>query len=303
MIRESAVTLLIASVLLAGCIGSQQLSENSTLQLASSPSGAEVYLDSQYQGTTPSTISGVAPGNHTLEFRSTGYTGWKSAIAIPSGTAYYFAALTAGTVQQVSQPVSGPTTAIPVSVTVRASKEQMIVGDANVFSGIATGTESVTLTLFGPGFYTSGVVLNQVKPNAIDSWTYTWNPGTSIQSGTYTIVVADAAKTVQNRAEFSVIGNGQVTITPSSYAVSRGNIITFSGRCTTGAQKVQISLVGPERFTSGVDLGTFAVTADKTWSFRYTVDSTMPTGVYTIYAFDVPKTTSGSTQFTVGFAS
>ena len=60
-------------------------------------------------------------------------------------------------------------------------------------------------------------------------------------------------------------------------------------------------LYGPDRFSSGVELGTFSVLADKTWSFRYTLDTTMPTGIYTIYVYDVPKTASGRTQFTVGY--
>ena len=169
----------------------------------------------------------------------------------------------------------------------------MIIGDTNTFSGTATGTGSVTLTLFGPGYYANGIVLEQVKPDSVNEWSYTWNPGTAIQSGTYTIVADDAGKTVSDRVQFTAIGDGVVTVTPSSYAVGTGETLTLSGRCTTGARNVEIVLFGPERFASGVDLGTIPVTADKTWSFRYTTDSTMPAGIYTIYASDVPKTAHG----------
>jgi hypothetical protein len=62
-------------------------------------------------------------------------------------------------------------------------------------------------------------------------------------------------------------------------------------------------LYGPERFSSGVEMGTLSVMADKTWSFKYNLDTTMPTGLYTMYVYDIPKTASSTTQFTVGYAS
>ena len=301
MMREILVLALV-SILLAGCISSQP-AEKGTLQLTSSPAGAEIYLDNQYRGTTPSTIDGVEYGSHTLEYRSKGYNSWKDTITVLSGTSHYFAALTAHPGSEPGADKSPTATAVPTAVTVRVSRDQMIVGDTNTFSGTATGTSSVILTLFGPGYYTDGIVLDQVKPGAADAWSYRWNPGAAIQSGTYTIVVSDAGKTVSDRSQFTAIGDGVVSVSPSSYAIGRGDSLTLSGRCSTGAPNVNLVLFGPERFASGVDLGTYSVMADETWSFRFTADSTMPTGVYTVYASDVPKTTSGSSQFTIGFAS
>jgi hypothetical protein len=302
MIREILVLIFI-TILLAGCITSQPAGKG-TIQLTSSPAGAEIYLDSQYKGTTPSTISEIEPGNHTLEFRSKAYKSWKAVIMVPSGTSNYFAALTAQPGTEPEAEISpAATTAAPLSVTIQAGKERMIVGDSNIFSGTATGMNNVALILYGPGYYANGIALGQVKVTANDAWSYTWNPGTAIQSGTYTIIASDAGTTVSDRVQFKVIGDGIVTVTPSNYALGRGDTVTLSGRCTTGAPEISLVLVGPERYTGGVDLGTFTVTAEQTWSFRYTTDSTMPTGVYTIYASDVPKTTSGSSQFTIGYAS
>ena len=79
--------------------------------------------------------------------------------------------------------------------------------------------------------------------------------------------------------------------------------MTFSGLCTTGAQNVFLVLYGPDKYSSGVDLGAISVMGDKTWSFKYNVDSSAPTGTYTINVYDIPKTTSSSTQFTVGYTS
>lgn len=302
MIRKFSV-LIVVSILLAGCTTSQP-AEKGTLQFTSSPSGAEIYLDNQYMGSTPSIISDIEPGNHTLEFRLRGYKNWKAAITVPSGTSNFFASLTGQPGSQQGTDISPEATAAaPVTVTIRVSRDRMIIGDSNTFSGIATGTSSVFLTLYGPGYYTNGVVLYQVSPNTIDAWSYTWNPGTKIQSGTYTIVAGDAGKTVSTRATFTVIGGGVLTVTPSSYAVGKGDTLTFSGRCTTGSPEVRLLLSGPDRFANGVSLGTVSVTADKTWSLRYTTDSSMPTGIYTISVSDVPQTNTGSSQFTLGYNS
>lgn len=302
MIRKFLV-LIVVSILLAGCITSQP-AEKGTLQFTSSPSGAEIYLDNQYMGSTPSFVSDIEPGNHTLEFRSRGYENWRDTITVPSGTSNFFASLKGQPGSQQGTDISPEATAAaPATVTIRVSRDRMIIGDANTFSGTATGTSSVFLTLYGPGYYTNGAVLYQVTPDAINAWSYTWNPGTKIQSGTYTIVASDAGKTVSDRATFTAIGNGIVTVTPNSYTVGKGDPLIFSGRCTTGAPTVRLVLVGPDRFDSGVTLGTVSVTADQTWSYRYTTDSSMPTGIYTIYASDVPETTSGSSQFTIGFNS
>jgi hypothetical protein len=302
MIRKILI-LIFVCILLAGCITSEP-AQKGTLQLTSQPAGAEIYLDNQYKGSTPSTLSDIEPGNHTLEFRSKGYKSWKSVITVLSGTTNYFAALTAQAGPEQGTDINpAATTAAPVAVTIRVSRERMVVGDSNVFSGTATGTSSVTLTLFGPGYYANGIVLNKVTPDAIGSWSYTWNPGTKIQSGAYTIIVNDAGKTVSERTTFTVTGNGVVSVTPSSYAVVRGETVILSGMCDTGASSVRVVLLGPDRFASGVDLGNFPVTADQTWSIRYTTDLSMPAGIYSVYVNDVPQTTSGSTQFTVGYAT
>jgi hypothetical protein len=294
------ISILVCCVLLSGCISSQ---EKGTLQLTSSPSGAQVYLDSQYQGSTPSTITNVEPGNHTLEFRYPGYQSWSTAILVSSGTSRYYAALTRLPDIQVPQEKYPLTITSPSQVTVQASKNTMIIGDSILFSGTSSGSDSVLLTLYGPGYYYYGVLLDKPNVNSVGSWSYTWNPGFSIQSGSYTLVVEDAKKTTSSRVEFSAVGGGVVSIAANSYAAAAGETITFSGQCTTGAQNVLLVLYGPARYSSGVELGSLSCLADKTWNFKYTLDNYMPTGSYTMYVYDIPKTTSSTTQFTVGFTS
>ena len=115
----------------------------------------------------------------------------------------------------------------------------------------------------------NGVQLIQASVRADGQWYYAWNPGFSLQSGSYTIVVTDASKTMSARAGFSVVGGGQVTVATSRYSYGIGDTVIFSGLCTTGARSVILTLTGPQQFTNGVSLGTQAVTADNLWNYRY----------------------------------
>lgn len=289
-------------VVLGGCV-SITGPATGTLSLSTSPSGADVYLDGQFRGSTPCTVADVATGQHTLEFRLAGHESFSQTITVPAGPSQYSAALLPLAVS--SSPVSSPDPAATpaASLTLRVGKETMIVGESNTFSGTAAGTNTVRLTLVGPGKYTTGVSLVQQNVDAAGEWGMTWTPGTALVPGTYTIVAEDAWKTIAERKNFKVIGGGIVSISPSSYAAARGQTLTFSGQCTTGAPNVKLALFGPGQFSSGVVFPEVAVDSGGLWSFRYKLDTTMPTGQYTMYVYDSPKTTSGSTQFTVGYAT
>lgn len=295
-------SILLCFALISGCLSSQEAAKG-TLRLTSSPSGAEIYLDNQFRGSTPVDISSVEQGNHTLEFRYPGYQSWAAAISVSAGTTNYFAALTPRPDIQGSEKNTSQTTVPPMKVTVQAVKPTFILGESMAFSGTAVGSKSVSLSIYGPGYYSDGVVLDQPKINSAGLWSYVWNPGFSLQSGTYTLVVVDESRTSSDKVEFNVIGGGEVTVASNSYSAARGETLIFSGRCTTGAQNILLVLYGPERFSGGVELGSVSVTADKTWNFKFALDNSMPTGHYTMYVYDIPRTSSSTTQFTVGFTS
>ncbi|MDD1700103.1 MAG: PEGA domain-containing protein [Methanoregula sp.] len=299
MTLKIVFSILVCFVIVSGCISGLDTAK-SNLQFTSSPSGAEVYINNQYRGSTPCTISDIETGNYTLEMRYPGYQTWSTGISVSSGSSNFYAALTPLLSQQ-PQNITPQITTPPVKITVQASRDTMIIGNSNSFSGTCTGCDSVELTLFGPGYYEQGVSLDQPKTNSVGSWSYTWNPGYSIQSGHYTLVANNPDKTTSDRVEFLVVGGGVVTIASSSYSADKGDTLKFSGQCTTGAHNVVLVLYGPERFSSGIELGTISVTADNSWSFKYTLDTSIPTGIYTMYAYDIPTTASSTTQFTVGF--
>ena len=63
MKRLLIISALIACVLITGCTSSQIVGKG-TLQFSSSPQGAQIYLDNQYQGTTPIPFLAYTP-EHT----------------------------------------------------------------------------------------------------------------------------------------------------------------------------------------------------------------------------------------------
>jgi hypothetical protein len=54
------------------------------LQVTSTPDGADIEIDGSFVGNTPSTM-GVAPGQHQLSVKKTGFKPWERKITVSSG--------------------------------------------------------------------------------------------------------------------------------------------------------------------------------------------------------------------------
>lgn len=121
---KTGIIIVVVFVFLSGCV-SEPVSQKNTISLTSSPSGAEIYLDNQYRGTTPVTIPDVMTGVHTLEYRHAGYKSWSTTITVASGSSNYYAALTPLAAVQQSQEVTQTITSAPdkAVVSVQAGKK------------------------------------------------------------------------------------------------------------------------------------------------------------------------------------
>ena len=230
---------------------------------------------------------------------------WHSTINVTPGSTTYIvpllptAALLPGSLQtspEIETVNQSTTSQIPLTLIV--AHDPMIIGTSQSFTGTGTPGENVALTLTGPGKYTTGVVF-QASVGADGRWVYTWNPGYSVLSGSYTVVVTDTQKTSSARDEFTVIGGGLVSVTTDMYSYSRGSTGFISGRCTTGAQRVVLTLYGPGQFANGANLGTQAVNGDKSWSFPFQTTLSTPLGAYTINVNDEQRTASASAGFNI----
>ncbi len=55
------------------------------ISISSTPTGAAVYVDGTYKGTTPETVSGLSAGTHDLRLTYTGYNDYRDDISIKAG--------------------------------------------------------------------------------------------------------------------------------------------------------------------------------------------------------------------------
>ena len=56
-----------------------------SLSISSTPSGAAVYVDSVYYGTTPQMVTGLTPGNHLVQLTHAGYEPWSQTAGVTAG--------------------------------------------------------------------------------------------------------------------------------------------------------------------------------------------------------------------------
>ena len=67
---------------------------NGQLQISSTPDGADIEIDGSFVGNTPSSV-GVAPGQHDISVKKTGFKPWERKITVSSGQVNVNAALEA----------------------------------------------------------------------------------------------------------------------------------------------------------------------------------------------------------------
>ncbi len=79
-----------------------------TLEFNSNPAGADIEVDGSFVGTTPSSIS-VAPGDHAITIRKSGYKAWERKMKTSSGNVKVVAELEQDTKAEAvkPEPVSG----------------------------------------------------------------------------------------------------------------------------------------------------------------------------------------------------
>lgn len=128
-----------------------------TLNITSSPSGAEAYVDGQFVGFTPVRF-GTTAGSHSIELRASGYQTFSSSVSVAGGgttpvNANLSAIVQTGTVNFVSQPqgaqvfVDGQYTGItptgPISLNAGAHQVRIVLAgynEANLNVNVTAGS-------------------------------------------------------------------------------------------------------------------------------------------------------------------
>lgn len=94
----------------------------SNVAISSAPAGADIYLDQNFVGNTPSTVN-VPPGKHSISVRKTGFQNWTRDLNLSGGTITLNAELAPAS----NLPATTPTAA---SQTTYMEQPEMSVADA-----------------------------------------------------------------------------------------------------------------------------------------------------------------------------
>lgn len=130
------------------------------IHVASSPSGASIYLDGSYQNAvTPATLSNIAVGSHTMTLKLAGYADYTTSVQVHSTTTTY--------VNAQMSPGTSPTSLGSLSIETTPSGANIYID--NVYSGIsplsglsvASGSHVVTAKLTGYNDASQTVTVNQ----------------------------------------------------------------------------------------------------------------------------------------------
>lgn len=93
-----------------------------SMDVSSTPSGASIYVDNTYKGTTPATVTDLDTGSHKLLLKKSGYVDWAKMVKITAGsTATVDADLEAVTTAPTAVPTTVPTSAPTTVKTTRKS--------------------------------------------------------------------------------------------------------------------------------------------------------------------------------------
>lgn len=92
--------------------------ELGSIDISSSPSGASIYVDSEYVGTTPDLIEDLVTGYHKVSLVKTGYTDWGKMVKVTEGdTATIEADLDVITLETTVRPTTVATT-VPTTIAI-----------------------------------------------------------------------------------------------------------------------------------------------------------------------------------------
>jgi hypothetical protein len=117
--------------------GVEQVSLTGTMQIQSEPSDAQVFLNHQFMGITPVSLSSLAPGGYTLTLQKDGYSSYTSIVQVISGQTLPITAVLSSVPSTPATPVPTQTpvqTQTPVPAPTRAGLPVMV-----ILIGLAAG--------------------------------------------------------------------------------------------------------------------------------------------------------------------
>jgi len=133
--------------------------DETQILVSSVPDGAQVYLDGVYQGETmksqPLPVRGMAPGQHTLTLRHSGYQDYTKTISVVEGAALsVYADLSSPPASEIVWPVASGTgvlivTSTPEGADIFLNQEATGYVTPTTIAGLTAGQYTVTLKKVG----------------------------------------------------------------------------------------------------------------------------------------------------------
>jgi hypothetical protein len=190
-----------------------------TLSVSSNPSGAAVYVDNLYRGTTSTTVGNLAPGQHSVRLSKAGYQDWTGTVSISAGAITYLNP----TLIVDQQPIYGTAsiTTIPSGANVYANGQYVGQTPSNgplYFTQVVPGTYSVLISKSGYQDYTANV---QVQAGQNYDYRVTLTPVSNPTTGSIAISSSPSGAEVYLNNVFK--GLSPITLdslTPGAYTVT-----------------------------------------------------------------------------------
>jgi hypothetical protein len=252
--------------------------ETGSISISSSPSGADIYLNGVYNGTTPATITGVPPGAHTLKLEKYGYVEWLTSVHIKPGVTESI------TAHMTTTDVSPPAIRIDKPATIDQNNNGLleegekvtITYGANDPSGVASvkllldgitlesqnqaGTHTVTTSPLTVGMHTIRVEATDSKSNSgFEELVITVErTGPSVYFGTTRTTIKKGEDAIFTLSAVNPIGNPPMTVqlilkppsgvsvTSSSFAKAGSGIYTCTQTIEPGdnVRSIEVHLTG-----------------------------------------------------------
>jgi len=266
---------------------STQTPTTGSISVSSTPSGADIYLDSTYKGTTPATIPDVSPGSHTLKLEKYGYAEWLTSVHVTSGvTESITAHLTAADVSPPAIRIDKPTTieynnnelleeGEKVEITYGANDPSGVISIKIMLDGITlesqnqAGTYTVTTNSLSVSEHTIRVEATDSKSNTgfEELHLTVERTGPSVYFGTTRTTINKGEDAIFTLSAVNPIGNPSmavqlilkpstgVPVTSSSFAKAGSGIYTCTHAIESGdnVRSIEVRLTGNEVGTHEIE--------------------------------------------------
>jgi hypothetical protein len=202
-----------------------------SISVTTSPSGAHIFLDGGYMGSSPKTLTQISPGNHLIELELAGYQEWSGNVYVYSNQVTY--------VSRSLSPNPQPTTGSivicstpPGAYVYLDGKYEGVAqpGCGTVINDVAPGTHTLKMTLTGYEDYVDTVQVNSGQTTHV-SVTLTQE---GVQTGSIKVESSPAGASVY--VDDAVKGITPVTVTDVE----------------PGTRKVTLTLEGYQEWSTSV---------------------------------------------------